>query len=45
MMTQEFPDYDKFELPQYDKNTTLPHLEPQGTSVTDSKKINLKTVD
>lgn len=48
MMTQEFPKYDKFELPQYDKNTTMPHLVPQGTSVTltvRKKKKNLKTVN
>lgn len=45
-MTQEFPEYDKSELPQYDKNTALPHLSPQGTSVTVTvkKKKNLKTV-
>lgn len=39
------------ELPQYDKNTTLPHLAPQGPSVTvtakkKNKKLkNLKTVN
>lgn len=39
------------ELPQYDKKTTLPHLAPQGPSVTvtakkKNKKLkNLKTVN
>lgn len=41
-MTQEFSEFDKFELPQYDKNTTLPHLVPQGASVTD-RKTNKQT--
>lgn len=45
-MTQEFPEYDKFELPQQDKNTALPHLLPQGTSVTVTvKQKNLKTAN